>query len=501
MDEPKAPPATLHREQTRLMVLWGTALAFATKFGTILLSLVLARLIAPDVYGQYGAVSTIILFAMSFSMQRFTENIFHKTPTSEDYHRHLAFGVILHGFLFLVVNLIAFGMYLDPTLSKVSVYLHAGSISIILNVPRILYSTHLRVTLQWKLTRTLSLVSFGLYAGIAMLLAWRGLGVWALLAQNIVIPIPYVIAFAFADRGLKGLNFDWRAYLDALRFGLLRSSAAAVGTAFGAIESLTFSLTLDFASLGIFIRARGLSQLATGWLSDQLGAALYPSLAALASRGAAARRTAGILLRVNFWTSGAVAVAVAAAPHAAVAVLYGERWVDVAPLVRPILLGALAGSAVAMSSLVLLTNMGPRHSLTLDVTATVVNALGLVFVVRGDIMAYSIYLGLANPALLLVTFTYMVRLKLFDAGDILRAVLPPALATTFALGVTGAATFSAAEATWPVPVLLGAAVVSTLSVLTLARLLDPRGLETILGLLPGGALLRRALLLRPRSPL
>lgn len=500
MDDPDAPPSALHREQTRLIVLWGAALAAVTKVATILLSLVLARLIAPDMYGQYGAVSTILLFVMSFSMQRFMENIFHKAPTVEDYHRHLAFGVLLHGLLFLGVNLVAVVMYFDDTLSKITLYLHVGSISILINVPRMLYATHLRVMLQWKKIRSLTIMSFVLYAPVSIILAAQGFGVWALLAQNLLVPVPYAVAFLVSDRRLLGLNFDWRSYGGAFRFGLVRSGGAAVGTAYGALESLIFSLTIDFGTLGLFNRAKGLSQLATSWLSDQIGSILYPSLAALAARADAARRTAGLLLRVNLWTSGTVASAVAAVPQASVFVLYGDGWGGVAELVRPVLMAAIAGSMLTTCSLVLLTNMGPRHSITLDITAVTVNALGLFLIAHGGVLVYTVYLGVANFVLIAATLVYMVRMTLLDLRDVVLALLPPGLGGVLALAVARLPGFDQAEATWPIPVLLGTATACTLTVLALARLLDPRGLATILGLLPAGALLRRALLLRLGSP-
>jgi len=500
MDEPDVPPAALHREQTRLIVLWGAALAAITKVATILLSLVLARLIAPDMYGQYGAVSTILLFMMSFSMQRFMENIFHKTPTEDDYHRHFSFGIILHGVLFVAINIAAAAMYFDEALSKITPYIHAGSLSILINVPRMLYVTHLRVRLQWKKIRFLTIMSFVLYAPVSIILAAHGYGVWALLAQNLLVPVPYVVAFLLSDRRLLGLNFDWRAYRGAFSFGLVRSGGAAVGTAYGALESLIFSLTIDFGTLGLFNRAKGLSQLATSWLSDQIGSILYPSLAALAARADAARRTAGLLLKVNLWTSGTVAIAVAAVPQASVLVLYGASWSGVAELVRPVLMAALAGSMLTTCSLVLLTNMGPRHAITLDITAVVVNALGLGLIAQGGVLVYSVYLGIANAILIAATLVYMVRMNLLEPRDVVLSVLPPGLGGVLALLAVQLPGFDHVEAAWPIPVLLATAASCTLAVLVLVRLLDPRGLATILGLLPGGALLRRSLLLQPRSP-
>lgn len=499
MSEPSAGKATLHREQTRLIVLWGAALAFATKAGTIILSIILARMVSPEMYGQYGAVSTILLFVMSFSMQRFTENIFHETPSPADYHRHIAFGSLLHGLLFLIVNGIALGMTLDPTLARVAIYLHIGSFSILLNVPRILYSTHLRMTLQWKKIRLLSLVSFGLYAIVSIGLASLGHGVWALLAQNLIIPVPYVVAFLLDDRSLRGVNLDWPAYRKAFRFGLLRSGGAAISTGYGAVESLIFSLALDFGALGMFNRARGLSQLVTSWLSDQMGSILYPSMAGLASRSEASRRAAGLLLRVNLWSSGAVAIAVAAAPAASVYLLYGSQWSAVAPLIPPILLAAISGSMLTMCSLILLTNLGPRHSVSLDTAAVAVNALGLLIIVPGGVPAYSAYLGGANFLLIVAVLIYMVRMRLLDARDLARAMIPPVLAGVVVLTVATFPAFDQAESRWPIPILLATGATCATAVLALARLLDPRGLETILGLLPGGRMARRLLFLRDGS--
>jgi len=256
---------------------------------------------------------------------------------------------------------------------------------------------------------------------------------------------------------------------------------------------------LDFSDLGIFIRAKGLSQLATAWLSDQMSGILYPSLAGLASRTDVARRTAGLLLRMTFWTSGAAAIAVAAAPHAAVGVLYGGNWGEVADLVRPLLLMTLASSVLSMASLVLLTNLGPRHALALDVSVVSANALGLILVVQGDILAYAVYLAAANAALLAVALVYMVRMTLLDRADVIRAVLPTTLSAAIALSCAQLEAFSAAEQAWPMPMLLATAAASSLTMLALIRLLDPRGLETILGLLPGGPLASRLLLLRPRN--
>ena len=54
---------------------WGIAIAAVHKVGSVLLSLVLVRLISAEAYGQFGLVNAILMFAYTFSMQRFMESV------------------------------------------------------------------------------------------------------------------------------------------------------------------------------------------------------------------------------------------------------------------------------------------------------------------------------------------------------------------------------------------------------------------------------------------
>ena len=475
-----APEPAIERTRTRDFVLWGVSLAFATKLGSVVLSLVLARLIAPELFGQYGTVSTILLFLMSFSMQRFTEHLFfQEDPTREEYHRHLSFGILLHLALLVVTNCIAAALQLHPTLSKVAVYLHIASLSILINIPRIIYVTHLRFELRWKTLRLLRVVSFLLYAVASITLAVQGFGVLGLLTQNLIVPLPYAVAFFFERRRLAGWNFDWRAHRGAFRFGLMRTASGILGTARQAAESLLFSLTIGYGPLGLFNRAKGLSLLSTAWLSDQLGMVLLPSLAKLQPRTDAARRAAGLLLRVGVWTSAPVAVTVAMVDHASVYVLFGDQWADVVPLVRPMLGAAIASSGLAVANLILLTSDGPRSALVLDVIVVGTNLTGLVVIAAAGAYGYAIYLAAANTMLFLGVFRVLIRERLLGFADVIRVFSPVAILAAIGLLAAGQDAYGEAELSHPFLTLALSAGGCAFCAMVLVRVIDPMGLRTI----------------------
>jgi hypothetical protein len=72
---------------------WGFALAVATKIVSIVLSLVLVRLVAPEAYGQFGLANAVLMFAMAFSMQRFMEHTFHAADASAPNYAEPAGGL------------------------------------------------------------------------------------------------------------------------------------------------------------------------------------------------------------------------------------------------------------------------------------------------------------------------------------------------------------------------------------------------------------------------
>lgn len=495
MSEPQ--PRVLDRHATRQTVLWGVGLTFATKVASILLGLFLARLITPQVFGAYGVVSSVIVLVLSFSMSAFSEHLyFHRDPAPEDYHRHLAFGVLLHLALFVITNAVALAMLFSPVYRPVALYVGIGSLAMLLNVPRIYYAIYLRAELQWKKQRILHLTSFGLYAVVSITLALTHHGLLALLAQNLLVPVPYVVALLLDDRKLRGLRFDWGAYRAAFNFGLLRTGSTVLANGQTLLESIALSALTGFGPLGLVIRAKGVAQLATSWLSDQVTAVLYPSLARLEPRSDAARRAAGLLIKIGLWTTAPVAVGMAVAQQATVYALYGYQWGQVVPLLRPMLLAAVAGSLFTVAKTVILTNDGPRRALYLDVLVTFANIACLIGLALGGMQAYANWLGALNMIALLAVLVLMVRARLLNLGDLVTASIPGLILTGLGLAATAGGRFARVELINPFATVAVTGVACTLGMLLLVRLIDPRGLNTLCGLIPGGRFARGWLLLR-----
>ncbi len=439
-----------------------------------------------------------MLFLMSLSLQRFAESLFHhEAPSVEDYHRHLSFGVMLHGGLFVIANLTAVAFRFHAELSQISVPMHVASCAILLNVPRIYYSVHLRFLLGYRKLRALQVVSFVVSAAAAVAMAQLGFGVYALLAPLLIIPLPYIVSLLRDRSGLIGWSFDWKAYRAPLRFGLTRTVAEILNAIQGALESLLFSMLVGFTTLGLFSRARGLSLLTTGWLSDQVISVLYPSLAKLPKQSDVGRRVAGLTLRIGVWSSAPAATVIAMNEQAAVRLLYGGQWDALIPLLRPVLVATAATSVFSVIALLLLTAYGVNRHLQLGIVIFLTGLVGLVLVLPFDWRAYIVYLALAYSALLAGTLALMVRAALFRLEDVVRAFAPCLILAAAGVLTSDTPLFEAYSSAHPTACLFASGAAVGIAHLLLVRTFDPGALSTISRLLPGGAHVCRWLLLRP----
>ena len=467
---------------------WGVGLAIFQKLGGVLLTLVLVRLISAEAYGQFGLVNAMLMFTFAFSLQRYMEHSFHQAGDAErSYSQHLGFGVLLHLGIFVVLNMLLIILPLPVNYNAIREFAHIGSLAILLNVPRIYYSTHLRRVLDWRRIRTLHLLSFLLAAISSIALALAGFGVFALLVQGLVVPLPYIIDLCLNRRDLLRIKMCFTGYRQALRFGFLRTGSSTLGVGQKLVEASIFTAVAGFASFGVYGRAAGIATLTTAWLADQIHSIVYPVLARISPRGAQAKLASGLVLRLALWTSAPLGIALYVFNDVSVNLLYGPDWAQVAPLLRPALVIAILATTTRGLNLVALTMLGAGAALGVDLALLLVSIAGLLLALDHGALAYAWFLVAGNGAVLGVLTAMLVRYQALALQDLFCAAAPILILALLA----GWAMTNPQIITWDsdhsVPVLIIAVIMSGLLALALARLLDPSGLATACRYIPGGA--------------
>lgn len=175
----------------------------------LFLMLILARLLGPKAFGLIGMLAIFIAIGQVFIDSGFSSALIRKTDrTNIDYSTAFYFNIIVavccYTLLFFSAGYIA-DFYQQPELvlltKVIGLTLIANSFSV---VPR----TILTVSMNFKAQAKASICSVTLGGVVALILAWKGYGVWALVAQTLSASVLSALFLNVITRWVPALSFS-----------------------------------------------------------------------------------------------------------------------------------------------------------------------------------------------------------------------------------------------------------------------------------------------------
>ncbi len=486
------------RARARSAVVWNTGFNLfrdLTQFATMLM---LVRLLKPASYGEFGLTTSIVGFFSIFGFGLFVSHALQVQHESETrYQEHFTAGGVLNVSLFVLLNGCAAVLWFVPKYAAVAPYVHAMSVTFLLEWPCELRRKMLERALDWKRLRLLHATGIAASALVAVVMAWSGFGTWALLLPGLLVTLPFIFDLFVRERWRPTWRWHWKDYQEPFRFGMTRLGSGVAVTGKTLLEASVLSVMFGFTGLGIYNRAIGLSVIFCSKFASQFVYAVYPILTRVEQQGGSPVRTGNLVLRVIAWSAiptGSV-LAIFAGPF--VRFLYGKGWEGVVPILPWAMPVTVLAALIATGNSLLLARQQAGRCLAVDIMTLGVTAVALATMPGRGAEAY-----LAVTALLLgtefVVVTYwLLRFGAADVRGIATAVLPPvAIAGLASLVVTG---FVAASGPWSanssvmVPVAL--AVFGSVYLIGL-RLLFKEPFAALLSLFPRPQLLKKAFALR-----
>lgn len=296
---------------------------------------ILARLVLPADFGLLAAGGSILwllnIFAGAGVGPALVQRVELKPEhVSTSLSVSLLFGLALGGATFLSAPLIA-ALFQIPPLGPV---LRVMSLILPVTALSIVSESLLQRELRFRTIAIAELVSYAVgYGIVGVALAWRGAGVWALVAAELVKAVGKAAMLWRASPHSNRLGFERQAFGQLVRFG--SGYAASSLSMYIALEgdNLIIARTLGSSALGMYGRAYELMFIPAKALGDILEKVMFPALSRVQddaqSLATAYRRGLALTaLLVLPFSAGMIVLA----PEV-VLVLLGQRWTGViAPL-------------------------------------------------------------------------------------------------------------------------------------------------------------------------
>ncbi|MEL6976976.1 MAG: oligosaccharide flippase family protein, partial [Bacteroidota bacterium] len=169
-----------------LSYLWNTAEKFANQSIRFAIGIILARILSPRDYGLLGLLIVFTAIAQIFVDSGFSKALIQRNDKNPNdvnttFTFNLLISVVLYILLFFAAPLIA-NFYEEEILVDL---LRVLAFTLILNALFTIQNTVLSIDLDFKRIAFIKFAGIALSGIIAMVLALKGFGVWALVIQHL----------------------------------------------------------------------------------------------------------------------------------------------------------------------------------------------------------------------------------------------------------------------------------------------------------------------------
>jgi polysaccharide transporter, PST family len=412
-------------------VLWTAGLNVFRDFVQFGVMLVLVRLLAPEMYGQFGLVSAILGFLSVFSYRTFLEYSLQIRQGSEvDYQLFYTAGVVTQGLLFLITNAAAEGLKYTTAYREVAAPVHVMSLVFLLDLGHEFRIKMLEREMDWKRLRMMEGIGVLSSAVLAVILAKAGAGVYALLVPTLVTLIPASVDLFFIQRWRPTWKWNAAEFRPVRKYGLTRLMSGLVGWGRLLLESTFLVRIAGFTVYGIYGRAVGLATLCCLRIPTLLMQALFPVLTKFEPGSGPSNRASTLVLCTVAWSTIPVAVLFSLLAAPVIQTLYGSRWSAVIPLL-PWALAAGAAAALAQTgSLLLLASLQQKRSMWIDTFMLAGTAVSLLVLAPRSLKLYLAGSAVLQTSAFVLAAVWLYCFRAIDLRGLANSLIPPALSVT-----------------------------------------------------------------------
>lgn len=313
-------------------MVWTAFQKYSTMVIQFISGIILARLLTPYDYGCIGMLSIFMVLAETFIDGGFGSALIQKkSPSQEDYSTifwwNMGVASIMYALLFLTAPAIA-SFYDIPLLSKV---LRVQGIILFIYAFNLVQKNQLRKNLNFKIISIVTVTTSVISLLVTVYMAYKGMGVWALVAQNIVTAFIPAIVFWFSIKWRPVLVFSSQSFKELFSFGLYMFLTHLINTFCNRISDLLIGKVYSPATLGYYSKASSSERLASYSISSVVSQVSYPLFVQVQDdKEALANMVKRLSVTLAYITFPLMFILILVAKPLFV-LLYTERWLPSVP--------------------------------------------------------------------------------------------------------------------------------------------------------------------------
>lgn len=379
------------KQQTISGAIWKFIERISAQFISFVVSIILARILAPDDYGLIALVFVFTTFCDKLLVAGFATSLIQKKAADDkDFSSVLYFSIaaafILYVLLFFGAPFIA-DFYTKFDCEELIAVIRILGLSLFLmafsSVQHAYASKHMLFKRYfWS---TLGATVFSGFVGITM--AYQGWGVWALVAQNMLATFVGCIILWFTIDWRPKLLFSFERLKCLFSYGWKIFLASIIKTLYNDVRSLIIGKMFTPADLAYYNRGQSLPQLVDSNVTGTIDSVLFPAYSKLQDDRIAMLNAVRRAVKTSCYILMPILALMAAVASPLVSLLLTDKWLPCVPYMQ-ILCFSFIFSPIEMENLQAIKAIGRSDIvLKLEIVKKTIGILLLIVSVPFGVIA------------------------------------------------------------------------------------------------------------------
>ena len=263
-------------------VFWSSVDKILVKAIAFIVGIVIARILTPAEYGIIGMILVFIVISNILIESGLGQALIQKQDRSDIdrstvFYFNLSIAFTCYLILFFAAPLIA-DFYEMSILTPI---LRVLGINLIINSLATVQRADLQSSLQFKRIAIVNISAVVISGSVGIILAYSGLGVWALVFQQMSSALISSIVFWIVGRWRPSLDFSKHSLRILWKFGSKLLTAGLISTIFREIYSIAIGKFYRASELGFYSRAIQTTDMVAITTNEMINAVTFPILSSL----------------------------------------------------------------------------------------------------------------------------------------------------------------------------------------------------------------------------
>ena len=323
------------KDKTVKGVGWSAAESILRYGVSFVVGIILARLLTPDEYGLIGILTIFITVFEIIIDGGFINALIRKQDAKDiDYctvfWTNLVVSIVMAGVLFMCSDLIA--RFFER--EELRGLMRAMSSIVIINALALVQKARLTKALNFK-TQTKVAIFAAVGSGlIGIFMAYRGFGVWALVAQQLSNAFLTTLFYWIVNRWIPRIAFSIESFKEMWNFGWKLMLSGIFNSISNQLQQVVIGKAFSPATLGQYTRAYQFGNLFSGNLTSVIQRVSFPVLSAIQDDTAHLKRAYKRVIKVTVFATFILMMMLAAISKPLICVLIGEKWTEAVYLLQ-----------------------------------------------------------------------------------------------------------------------------------------------------------------------